>query len=98
MNIPEFILPKDVRDITDAQFDKMLEVIQEVRLRAYHKYMEAEKQKMEERDEKLRTKLTKQNEMLMKEIIRADKVVIALNKRINTIRSLQLELGELPDE
>ena len=73
-NIPEFILPKDVRDITDAQFNKMLEVIQEVRLKAYMEYMAKEKEKIEIADKKSRDKLAKQFEMLMKEITRASQV------------------------
>ena len=94
---PEFIDPADVTVMDDEAFDKLLTRIRESRLKAYMLFMEAEKIKMEVRDAKLRDKLAAQTRMLDKEIIRADKVVIALEKRINNIRSIQLELGDLDD-
>jgi len=94
---PEFIQPKDISVMTDAEFDSLLERIRESRLRAYQAYMEAEKQKQLIRDEKLRDKLAQQTRMLDKEIIRADKVIVALEKRINNIRVIQLDLNELPE-
>ena len=93
---PEFIDPTDISKMNDEQIDKHLDRVREARLRAYYLYMEAEKIKQEIRDEKLRAKLTKQCEMLSKEIARADRVIAALEKRINNIRSIQLELGTLP--
>ena len=92
---PEFIDPVDITVMDDATFDKLLERIRESRLRAYYLFMEMGKIKMDVRDKKLRVKLAKQNEMLGKEVVRADKVIDALEKRINNIRSIQLELGDL---
>lgn len=94
---PEFINPTDISRMTDETVDKHLDRVRSDRLRAYQIYLEAEKIKIEVRDEKLRTKLTKQCEMMAKEIARADRVIEALDKRINNIRSIQLELGELPE-
>ena len=94
---PEFIDPADITVMDDEAFDKLLTRIRESRLRAYQLYLAAEEQKMMIRDGKLRTQLSNQTRMLDKEIIRADKVVIALNKRINNIRSIQLELGDLDE-
>jgi len=97
MTTPEFIQPTDISVMTDAEFDALLERVRASRLVAYQKYMEAEKQKQLIRDEKLRDKLTQQTRMLDKEIVRADKVMAALEKRINNIRVIQLELNELPE-
>ena len=94
---PDFINPEDSTIMSDADFDAFVDKIRESRLRAYYLYMEETKRKQEVRDEKLRTKLAAQVRMLDKEIIRGDKVILALEKRINNIRSLQLELGELDD-
>lgn len=97
MDAPEFIDPIDISRMDDTAIDKHLDRVRESRLRAYYLYMEAEKIKQEVRDEKLRIKLHKQCEMFGKEIARADRVILALEKRINNIRSIQLELGELPE-
>lgn len=93
--VPDFITPTDIANLDDERIDAMLKRIQEDRLRAYHIFLEAEKLKMEVRQEKLRKKLDQHARMLEKEITRMDKVIEVINKRVNNIRAIKLEIGEL---
>jgi len=95
-DVPECITPTDISIMSDAEIDELLDRVRSSRLRAYQLYVEAEKEKQLVRDSKLRDKLTQQCRMMQKEVIRADKVIDCLEKRINNIRTIQLELGELP--
>jgi len=96
-NAPDFIQPPDIVIMSDEEFDTLLDRVRDSRLKAYRMYMEAEKEKQLIRDEKMRTKLAKQVEMLGKEEMRANKVIAALEKRMNTIRLIQLTLGDLDE-
>jgi hypothetical protein len=94
---PECIDPIDITIMDDEEFERRLDVIRAARLRAFVLFMEAEKDKQDIRDGKLREKLAHQLKMLNKELPRGDKIVDALEKRMNNIRSIQLELGQLDD-
>jgi len=93
--VPEFITPADILTLDDAKLDVFLKGIREYRMRSYHIFLETEKMKMEIRNEKLRKKLDQHARMLEKEITRLDKVIILLTKRINNIRAVKLEIGDI---
>ena len=93
--VPEFITPSNVADLDDDRLDTLINRVREDRLRAYYIFLEAEKMKMEVRQEKLRKKLDQHARMLSKEITQCDRVIEKLNKRVNNIRAIKLEIGEL---
>ncbi len=93
--VPNFITPTDISMLDDKHLDALIKRIQDCRMHSYHIFLEAEEMRMKVRDEKLRTKLAKQAGMLKKEITRADKVLVVLNKRINNIRAIKLEIGDV---
>jgi len=93
--VPNFITPTDISILDDKHLDALIKRVQDCRMHAYHIFLEAEEMKMKIRNEKLRTKLDNHARMLEKEITRLDKVIVLLDKRINNIRAIKLEIGDI---
>ena len=89
----EFITPKALYSMNDDAIEDMLEQLRDRRLSAVRLHEQALKAAQEAADEKARLSLFKQCEMATGNITRVDKALDALEKRINKIRALRLELG-----
>lgn len=89
----EFIDPSDISTWSEDKIDKMLEQIRERRLRALRVYQHAQAEKEAAAYDKASESLTKQLSLLEGNISRVDKTLEALDKRINNVRALLLQMG-----
>lgn len=93
----EWIDPKNIISMTEEQVDKMMEGIRERRLIAVQTYNQIMAEKERVREERARESLESQAKMLEGNIARVDKALAALDKRVDKIRALRIQVG-LPME
>ena len=91
--VPEFIMPFDIRTITDKQIDALLDGIRERRLLAVRLYERVQEEKQHAEDARTREKLSKQLTMLSKELRRCVTIIEKVEDRASKIRALRLQLG-----
>ena len=81
-------------DMTTDELDTQLAQRRERRLKAFAVYVEAVAVKKRATDERARTRLSKQLELLLKEFERLDLLFDKVEKRINTINGIRIELED----
>lgn len=92
-DIPDFITPKALYDMSSDALDALLEGIRKRRLEAARHYEAAVAAAKEVADTKARAQLLKQAEMLANALERIEKAMEAAETRVTKIRALRLELG-----
>jgi len=90
---PDFIDPANLTDYDDDEAEAMIEAIRARRLHALRVYELSKQEAAEAKLTKDTVSLEKQCEMLAKDIERTGKALDALEKRVNRIRALRLQLG-----
>ena len=90
---PDFIDPANLDAYDDDEAEAMIEAIRARRLHALHVYEQSQREAAEMKHEKDAAALTEQCRMLSKDIERTGKALDALEKRVNRIRALRLQLG-----
>ena len=91
--IAEFIKPRNVLELTEAEHEQLLDLIRDRRMKAFVVYQEASVRKNEINEAKARAQMEKKVVMLDKAIQKAIKIEDELHTRITQIRALRLELG-----
>jgi polyribonucleotide nucleotidyltransferase len=84
-----------VADLSDDEMDRWVMERRERRLHAAIVYQEGQQRIKETKCEKLKTTLTKQFEMLGKEMDSLDKLLEKIDKRVARFRAMKFELTEL---
>lgn len=95
--MPDPISPierQTIDDMTVDQLDTAIAQRRERRLVAFQVYQEAVESKKRATDERLRTQLEKQLDMLAKEFARADKALDQVDARLTKIAGIRLELED----
>lgn len=92
MEVPEFVRPREMLQLSDEQVDALVEGMRERRLHAYKVYQEAERQKALIQNEKDQAKYAKMLEMFEKEHATAEKALTKLEERIKKIRAMSMDL------
>lgn len=90
---PDFIDPANLDAYDDDEAEAMIEAIRARRLHALHVYEQSQREAAERKHVVGVETLAKQCEMLGKEIERVTKALDALEKRVNKIRAIRLQLG-----
>ena len=90
---PDFIDPANLDAYDDDEAEAMIEAIRARRLHALHVYEQSQREAAELKHEKDAASLTEQCRMLAKDIERVGKALDALEKRVNRVRALRLQLG-----
>ena len=93
---PVFIRPQSINDMDDAQMDAMLDVIRVKRLQAHHVFNETRKLRNEADKHKLSLKYDKAMNALATGLDKFDKQVEKLEKAVNEVRILRLQMGQDP--
>lgn len=93
-DVPEFITPKNVLQLTDEQLDAEIAARQQRRLAAFRIYSELQALKQVTRNTKLRDHLEKQLKSFEKDIAAIDKKLAAAQDRVNKIKGIRLELDD----
>lgn len=88
-----FINPDNILKLTDDEIDAMLDGIRERRLRALRIYQEKEEEKEQKAYDKAAESLDNQRRLLAGNIDRVAKALEAMEKRINKVRALRLQMG-----
>jgi len=90
---PDFIDPANLADYHDDEAEAMIEAIRARRLHALHVYEQSKREAAERKHTVDVAALEKQCVMLAKDIERVSKALDALEKRVNRVRALRLQLG-----
>ncbi len=90
---PDFIDPKDIRDMSVEEFDQHIDRIRVERLKAARVYKQKLADKKLIEDEKARVQLEKVYEMLGKDIAFVDKALTRMCNRFVKVQVLRLQLG-----
>lgn len=85
---------KTVEDMTVDELDTAIAQRRERRLVAFMVYQEAVESKKRATDERLRAKLEKQLDMIVREFARTDKILDKLDARLAIIAGVRLELED----
>lgn len=92
-DVPEFINPLTIAEMTPDAVEKLTESIRHRRLNAVRVYEQAQAAAQELADEKARKDMHNQARMLKKQIDTIDKQIEKIDARVNKIRALRLQLG-----
>lgn len=90
---PDFIDPANLNAYDDHEAEAMIEGIRVRRLHALHVYEQSQREAAERKHVVDIAALEKQHQMLAKDIERVSKALDALEKRVNRVRALRLQLG-----
>lgn len=91
--IPEFISPASIMEMSDEQVDQLLDSIRKRRLVAVQLHEETQRVAAEKAEDRARVDLLKQCELLSNDIQRVDKHLEKMETRVTKIRVLRLQLG-----
>lgn len=94
--VPHFINPIDITKMSDEEFDTMLETIRTNRLLQHYRHNETKKLKNASYQQKLNVRYESVMLKVAKALERYDKAADALEKQINDMRALRLQLGSDP--
>lgn len=89
--IPEFIKMSDVRDMTDDQLDEMLAAIRTRRMVNFSIYRATEDEKSAINAGKVREKIDKKCDQIIKDLNTIDKAFEKLEQHIAELRGLRLQ-------
>lgn len=89
--IPEFITPSDIDAMDDDQLDAMVSAIRTRRLRSYHIYKQTKEEKNALAQSKIRDKIDRKCEQIIKTIDASNKALDKLEKQISELRGLRLQ-------
>jgi hypothetical protein len=92
--VPEFIIPRTIAEMSDAEISVLLDQIRTRRLAAGKRYAEAEQAKAALRATGDKMKLNKKMITVQKQMERVDQAVDKLELMINQMRALQLQLED----
>ena len=91
--VPDFITPKSIATMTDAQLDDMLEVLRLRRMTATLQYEKTVAEKEALARDKAVAQLEKKNEQVFKALERTTKALEALETRVIEMRAFRLQAG-----
>lgn len=91
--VPEFITRHDISNRNDEQLDTMVAAIRARRMRSYVIFEQTKREKGLIEQEKVRGKIDKKCEMVIKKLNTIDKHMDDLEKYINEIRGLRIQAG-----
>lgn len=91
--VPEFITMKDIEAMTDEELDALVAAIRTRRMNMYliYKQTKAEKDKLAQ--DKVRAKIEKKCEQIIKTLNASDKALEKLEHQIAELRGLRLQAG-----
>lgn len=92
-NVPEFIMPANISQLTDEQVDELLEGIRARRMQKLIVYAETMKKRELAVAAKLEAQFDKKLSQFNKQLVTVDKALEKLDKLTNEIRGLRLQLG-----
>lgn len=95
--VPEFIMPKTIADMTDEDYELLLNGIRERRMILVTIHTQATTLKNQVKAEKLLSKLSRYCGMVEKEIAKLDKIDENITLRVNQMRALKMEAIELEE-
>jgi chaperonin cofactor prefoldin len=91
--VPEFITMSDIEKMTDEQLDEMLQAIRNRRLASYAVYRKSKDEINLLSTEKAKAKIEKKCEQIIKKLNTIDKQMDDLERYINELRGLRLQVG-----
>lgn len=91
--VPEFITMSDIEAMSDDELDAMVSAIRTRRMNSYviYKQTKAEKEKLDQ--DKVRVRIEKKCEQIIKTINASDKALDKLEQQISELRGLRLQAG-----
>lgn len=89
--VPDFITPASIEEMNDEQLDALIAAIQARRMRPYEIYKRTKDEKRQLEQSKVKEKIEKKCEMIIKTINAADKALEKLEHQINELRGLRLQ-------
>lgn len=93
---PEFIVPIDLTQFTDAQLDELVSSIQQRRLVAHHRFNDSKRLRNAADKNNLSVRYDKVMHKMAVELDKYDKYVTKLEAAANELRALRLQLGADP--
>lgn len=91
--IPEFITAKDIDAMSDDELDALVAAIRTRRLASYHVYKQTKEEKDALERDKVRAKIEKKCEQIIRDINAADKALEKMETHIAELRGLRLQAG-----
>lgn len=89
--IPEFITRSDIDAMSDDELDAMIAAIRVRRMKSYAVYKQTKDEKAKVELEKVRVKIDKKCEQIIKDINSCDKSLDKLEQHIAELRGLRLQ-------
>ena len=94
--VPTFIQPPSINDLTDEEFDVMIEGIRTRRMKSLNIYNQTKLLQVEKELYKVGLQLDKKMEKYKKLYDRSEKLLDDMEKTANEIRAFRLQLGADP--
>jgi len=91
--VPEFITAKDIDAMSDDELDALVSAIRTRRLASYHVYKQTKDEKEALERDKVREKIEKKCEQIIKDINASDKALDRMETHIAELRGLRLQAG-----
>lgn len=95
-DIPEFVQPKNINDLTDEELDVMIEGMRVRRMKSLNIYQQTKLLQIEKEQYKVGLQLDKKMEKYKKLYDRSEKLLEDMEKTANEIRAYRLQLGADP--
>lgn len=91
--VPEFITMGDIECMTDDELDAMISAIRTRRMNSYLIYKQTKEEKEALQRDKVRAKIEKKCEQIIKTLNASDKALDKLEQQISELRGLRLQAG-----